>query len=98
MIKTDERGNLYILQDNSGYFTIKDLPKVNGSLEIVFDGDSRVEKKFDVSGQNDVIVKLSRQDVEDIGVGEHLWWGDLIHGDEKDTIIYNKICVLEREF
>ena len=97
MIRSDEQGNLYILSDNSGYFRIQGLPNVSGKLDITFYGDMEVKKEFDVNGQQEVIVKLSRKDIEDIGVGVHQWIADLIHGDEKDTIVYQTITVIEKE-
>ena len=97
MIKTDEQDNLYILSDNSGYFTIKELPKVSGKLKVVFCGDSEITKEFDISGQTEVVIKLTKQEVEDIGVGVHRWYADLIYGDETDTILYNTISVIEKE-
>ena len=97
MIKTDEQGNLYTLSDNSGYFTIKDFPKINGKLRVVFNGDSDVVKEFDVKGQTDVLIKLSKTDIDNIGIGVHHWYVDLIYGEEKDTIIYNTITVVEKD-
>lgn len=97
MIKTDEQGNLYVLSDNSGYFRLKDLPPVDGKLSVVFCGDLDVVKEFDISGQGEALIKLSKKDIEDIGVGVHRWYGDLIYGDEKDTIVYGKITVIEKD-
>lgn len=97
MIKTDDQGNLYVLSDNSGYFTLKGLPKVNGKLEVVFNGDTDVVKEFDINGQEEALIKLSKSDIEDIGVGFHRWYADLIYGDERDTIIYSKITVIEKD-
>lgn len=97
MIRTDEQGNLYILSDNSGYFTIKDFPKIDGKLRVVFNGDSDVVKEFDVKGQTEVLIKLTKQDIDYIGVGVHRWYVDLIYGDDRDTIIYNTITVMEKD-
>lgn len=97
MIKTDDQGNLYVLSDNSGYFRLKDLPPVSGKLEVVFNGDVDVVKEFDVNRQGEALVKLSKKDIEDIGVGVHRWYADLTYGDEKDTIIYSTITVIEKD-
>jgi len=97
MIRADEQGNLYTLSDNSGYFTLKGLPKINGKLTIVFNGDSDVVKEFEKQEQTDVVVKLSKEDVESIGVGTHRYYVDFEYGDEKDTIVYQTITVAEKD-
>ena len=96
MIRKDEHGNLYTLSDNSGYFMIKNIPN-RGHLHIVFNGDMDVEKDFDLTGQDGVMVKLSTEDIENIGVGKHRWYADLTINGEKDTIIYKTITVFEKE-
>jgi len=98
MIRSDEQGNLYTLTGNNGYFTIKDLPKIEGKLHVVFDGDDIVEKEYDLNNQTDVIVKLSKEDIESIGEGKHTWYADLINsnGEDVDTIIYQCITIMEK--
>lgn len=97
MIKTDEQGNLYVFSDNSGYFRLKDFPPVDGKLDVVFCGELEVVKSFDISGQGEALIKLSNKDIEDIGVGTHRWYADLTHGEEKDTIFYGTITVIEKD-
>lgn len=97
MIRKDEFGNLYTLSDNSGYFIIKNLPKVKGNLDVVFCGDSEIKREFKLDGQDSVMIKLSSDDVESLGVGKHRWYGDLTFGKEKDTVIYKTISVFEKE-
>ena len=97
MIRADEQGNLYILSDNSGYFTIKDIPSVTGKLYVVFFGDIEVKKTFNINGQKEVIVKLSKEDIENIGIGQHRWYADLQYGNEQDTIVYQTITIIEKD-
>lgn len=97
MIRADEQGNLYVLSDNSGYFTIKDIPSVTGKLSVVFNGDNDVVKYFDVNGQTEAVIKLTKKDIEDIGIGTHRWYADLQYEDEKDTIVYQTITVVEKD-
>lgn len=97
MIKADNQGNLYIFSDNSGYFVIKDLPKTVGKLTVVFYGEETIQKDFDVDGSSDVMVKLSKQDIESIGIGKHLYEVNLVSGEDVDTLAYNTITVMEKE-
>lgn len=97
MIRADEQGNLYTLSDNSGYFTLKGLPKISGKLTAVFNGDVDVVKEFDKKEQEDIVVKLSKQDIETIGVGTHRYYIDFEYGDEKDTIVYQTITIGEKD-
>lgn len=97
MIRADKQGNLYTLSDNSGSFIIKNIPKMTGHLHVVFQGDVDVCRDFEIDGQDKVLIKLSAGDIEDIGVGSHPWYVDLTSNGEKDTIIYKKINVFEKE-
>lgn len=99
MFRTDGRGNLYILSGNSGVITIKELHKTKGKLVIVFDGDNEVRKEFAINGQKEVVIKITKQDIENIGVGDHIWYVDLISedGQDVDTIVYQKIIVAEKD-
>ena len=97
MIRKDTQGNLYTLSDNSGYFIIKNIPKVNGGFRVVFCGDSEVVKDFELDGQDKVMIKLSTDDIESLGVGVHRWYADLTVGKEKDTVIYKTITIFEKE-
>lgn len=97
MIKADEQGNLYTLSDNSGYFTLKGLPKISGKVIVVFNGDSDVVKEFDKKEQVDIVVRMSKNDIETIGVGTHRYYVDFEYGDEKDTLVYQTITVGEKD-
>jgi len=97
MIRADGQGNLYTLSDNSGYFTIKELPKVAGKLSVVFCGDTEVIKEFNIDGKSDVLVKLSKENIEHIGVGTHRYFVDLEYDGEKDTLLYQTITVAEKD-
>ena len=99
MFRTDEQGNLYILSDNSGVITIKELPKAKGKLVIVFDGDNEVRKEYPIDGQEEIIIKVTKQDIENIGIGDHIWYVDLVSedGNDVDTIVYQKLVVVEKD-
>jgi len=98
MIRTDEQGNLFTLIGNNGYFTIKELPKTIGSLCVVFCGDTEVKKEYKLNNQTSVVVKLSKEEIESIGEGTHIWYADLVNsnGEDVDTIIYQNFVVRER--
>ena len=99
MIKTDEQGNLYTIYGNSAVFTLKDLPPKRGKLVCCFNGDSEVHKEYDLNGQKEAIVKLTKQDIESIGVGIHPYYIDIISedGEDVDTIVYQQIVVYEKD-
>lgn len=99
MIKSDEQGNLYTFLGNSVSFTIKDIPIKSGMLVCYFNGDSDVKKEYELKGQTEAVVRLSRQDVEDIGAGQHSYYIDIVsnNGEDVDTIAYHNIYVLEKE-
>jgi len=98
MIKTDTQGNLFTIMGNSAVFSIKDLPKKKGTLAFCVDGDSELKKEFAIDGQSEVIIKLSKQDIEDIGVGEHPFYVDIISndGEDVDTVINQVFVVFGR--
>ena len=60
-------------------------------------GDIEVKKTFNINGQKEVIVKLSKEDIENIGIGQHRWYADLQYGDEQDTIVYQTIAIIEKD-
>lgn len=99
MFRTDGQGNLYILSDNSGVISIRELHKTKGKLVAVFDGDEEVRKEYPINGQEEVLIKLSQEDIDNIGIGEHIWYVDLVSEDGKDvdTIVYQKIVVVEKD-
>ena len=99
MIRTDEQGNLYTLLGNSATFSIKDIPEKSGTLVCCFNGDVEVKKEYPLTGQQEAIVKLSRQDIEDIGAGQHTYYIDIVsnNGDDVDTLVYQNIYVYEKE-
>lgn len=99
MIRTDEQGNLYTLLGNSATFSIKDIPAKSGRLVCCFNGDVEVKKEYPLNGQTDVFIKLTRQDIEDIGIGQHSYYIDIVSpdGEDVDTIVYQNIFVYEKE-
>lgn len=97
MIKCDNQGNLHVLLGDSGNFLLKGLPRLKGTLKLTFNGDEKIEASFDIDNDENVLVQLSRQDIEALGVGSHLWYAELERGDELDTIAYQNITVYEKE-
>lgn len=98
MIKTDEQGNLYTMYGNSAILTLKDLPNKKGKLVCCFDGDTEVKKEFELNGQKEVIIKLSKNDIESLGVGIHPYYIDIVsnNGEDVDTLVYQQIAVYEK--
>ena len=99
MIRTDEHGNLYTIIGNSATFKLQDLPEKKGSLVCCFCGDTEVCKEYELSGQKEAIIKLTKQDIESIGTGIHPYYIDIISndGEDVDTIVYQQISVFEKE-
>jgi len=98
MIKTDNQGNLFTIMGNSAVFSIKDLPKKSGKLVFCVDGDNELKKEFDINGQTEAIIKLTREDIENIGIGEHPFYVDIIsnNGEDVDTVINQVFVVFGR--
>ena len=98
MIRTDEQGNLFTISGNSATFSIKDLPAKKGTLVCCFSGDTEVTKEYQIDGQKEAIVRLTKQDIEDIGAGQHTYYIDFItnNGDDVDTLVYQQFVVYEK--
>ena len=98
MIRTDEHGNLFTILGNSATFSIKDIPPKKGVLSCCFSGDAEVVKEYEVNEQKEVLVRLTKQDIENIGAGQHTYYIDLItnNGDDVDTLIYQQFVVYEK--
>ena len=98
MIRTDENGNLFTLLGNSASFSIKDLPNKQGTLICCFNGDTEVKKEYPLNGQSEAVVKLSKQDIEDIGIGQHTYYIDIVSpdGEDVDTLVYQNFIVYEK--
>lgn len=99
MFRTDGQGNLYIFSDNSGVITLRGLPRKTGMLVVVFDGIEKVTKELPIDGQEEAIINVSNDEIRRIGVGEHFWYADIISADgsEKDTIVYKKITIINKD-
>jgi len=99
MIKTNEYGDLFTIMGNSATFSIRDLPAKKGTLVCCFSGYTEVKKEYQLDGQREAIVKLTREDIENIGVGEHMYYIDLItnDGNDVDTLVYQRFVVYEKE-
>ena len=80
-------------------FAVKDISVKNATLVCCFNGDTQVKKEYSLVGQSEVIVRLSREDIEDIGAGEHTYYIDVVsnNGNDVDTLIYQNIYVYEKE-
>lgn len=93
MIKSDEEGNLYTFINNDGFFEINGLGN-EGNVRICICGEEEVIKTYPASDK--IKVELTKQDIENIGVGSHRYYIDLIKGNHLDTIICQAFIVSER--